>query len=125
MRGISGPLSRMQMLTAVTEVDGVTQSSNIILDGLFVRNCIMDISLQSMEDFMALPDGEQRGIVITLGILFLSSFEQISRLTAERNPHNSPSEYRVPPILPQELAGLRPMEFYQIFIAQKERLSFL
>ncbi|PXF46090.1 hypothetical protein BWQ96_04096 [Gracilariopsis chorda] len=124
MGGISGPLSGMKMLPAVTEVDVVTQSSNVIVDGLFVRSFIMDISPQTMEDFIALPDDKQRDIFVTLGVLFLSSFEQISRLIAERNPHNALSEYRVPPIIPQELTGLRPMEFYQIVNAQKKRLSF-
>ncbi|PXF41043.1 hypothetical protein BWQ96_09238 [Gracilariopsis chorda] len=120
MGGILDPLSAIQMLPAVTEVDVVTQSSKLIMEGLFVPNFIMDISSQTMEDFMALPDCEQRGIFVTLGGLFLCSFEKISRLTADCNPYNAPSEYRVPLILPQELACLRPMDFYHIVNAQKE-----
>lgn len=78
------------MVSALAKVDVVAQSSDVFVNGLSVRNLVMNISSQTMRDLSTLPYAEQLEAIAIIGGLFLSSFQQISMSAAERNTQIAP-----------------------------------
>ncbi|PXF48308.1 hypothetical protein BWQ96_01997 [Gracilariopsis chorda] len=122
MGDIKGPLYGMEMLTTVTEIDVAVQSGNYVVDATVVRNFLMYISSQVLNDFNSLSETAKGEVVTTLAYLFLSAYLKLSALAVERDPRNAASEARIPPTLPQNLSKLRPREFFSIVNSHRSRL---
>jgi hypothetical protein len=81
-----------------------------------------DLGIYAQNLLLKAADNEAADLKFTIGGMFTEGVEGISNIQAERSFTNSPSEYRVPPVLPLGLAALQLCEFSRIILEQRPRL---
>lgn len=94
----------------VTASDTVKEGTLVVREK-DVLELLEDSSMQMEQDLVSLSHKDRRDVCTTLEKLFPTAYVKISTMQAERDSSNARSARSLPPILPYQLASLRPREF--------------
>jgi hypothetical protein len=87
-----------------------------------VVDFINDLGIYAQDFLLKISDNEAADLKFAIGEMFIKGVEGIRNIQAERSFTNSPSDDRLPPVLPLGLAALQPREFSRIILEQRPRL---
>lgn len=117
----------MELLTAVGQNNVVANllapEGHFVVTEASVVTFLEDASIDSASDLAALDEDERKEVLKTVGMLFLVAQIKISVLRADRDSLNAASVNVLPPVLPWQLYGLRPRDFFAVVKLQRERYN--
>jgi hypothetical protein len=117
---MEGPLEPTYIATRKSE--GAIVSIQFSASLSTVVDFINDPGIYAQDLLLKIADNEAADLKFAIGKMIIKGVDGISNIQAERWFTNSPSEYRVPPVLPLGLDALQTREFSRIIQEQRPRL---